>query len=110
MSRDLDGIDWSQLRDDPDSGAVFLTEKILDAVEICVSRVSVPVRSSHPWLTEECYRAVVRKAESADFSAFPVAACTCSQIFLNPFNSHCSRIRSKLRILPRGLSLVEFFK
>ena len=76
----LENVDWTQMPDEVDAAASFLTDSIMTSVRAHVPNKMIKVhKSSHPWLDEKCLKAIQSKLDAFDTSRFPQRRDECSQ-------------------------------
>ena len=82
--------------------AAEATRIVLDIARRCITRRTIRVQASHPWMDEHCLELVLAKASALGTPQFADATRRCSAGLFEAHGRCISRVRERLRLLPRG--------
>jgi len=96
--------DWSSLeRIDPDEGASFLTETILQYARDCIPvKWICEKKSEHPWLNEKVLDLVQAKNDAESSALEAEALRACSEGILSEYQAWVAKTRDEISRLRRG--------
>ena len=88
------------------SAAERFTSYLLDRAKQYVPvRTVTDTKSTHPWLNERCFQAVLKKRAAEGTTEYQACLQERSRTFLEEYRAYVAKTKEKLRSLPRSSKL-----
>ncbi len=104
LQDDIKAFRWAELLDDaaPNASVSAFCNKLEDLCDQHIPRKWISESSSsHPWLDEECYRAIEAKCLASGKAEFAQRSLACSDTLTKAFLEYQHKLKTKIAELPR---------
>lgn len=104
LREELEELDWNFLQNqEPDAGAEYLTQTILELSDACIGRKWVTMqKSTHPWLNDRVVEKVKEKTRAEGTPNEQAAAQTCSAAILEEQRAWSDRMKLEMHSMRTG--------
>ena len=105
LKAELSSTAWANLLDpsDPDASANRFCRKLEGLCDRYIPRKTISSRTTpHPWLNEECFRAIDAKCQATSPEELKLRAHVCSETLTRTFLNYQTQLRARIASLPRS--------